>query len=68
MPKASRWARTRAALSPAQRANAIAGESRLRPRPVSVWALRGAGGNIGIVTSLDIQAAEAGDIVYAVLV
>jgi FAD/FMN-containing dehydrogenase len=32
------------------------------------WAVRGAGGNMGIVTSLDIEAAEVGDVVFAVFV
>jgi FAD/FMN-containing dehydrogenase len=36
--------------------------------PDLFWALRGAGANMGIVTSLDIEAAEVGGVVYALFV
>lgn len=36
--------------------------------PDLFWGLRGAGGNLGIVTSFDIEATELGDVVFAVLV
>src|SRR5882757_1005423 len=36
--------------------------------PDLFWAIRGAAGNIGIVTSLDIEAAEVGDIVFAIFI